>query len=99
MHGDADYAPDAAYDELAQYEAEEEWYGLTVGFDAATFQDDPFGEEAEHYGEPEDVHGPTAGDGVSCGMEGPPEELHSHEHQQERRQEAYICGANGRIIR
>ena len=80
VHGDADNAPDAAHDELAQYEAQEKWYGLTMGFDAATFENDPFGEEAEHYGEPEDVHGPTAGYGVSRRMERPPEELHSHKH-------------------
>ena len=98
-HGYSDYAPYASYNEFAKYEAEEERYSLTMHFDAAGFQDNPLRKTTKHYGKPEDVHGPTAGNSVSGRMKRPPEEFHPHEHQQERRSKSHIRGDNGAIIR
>ena len=56
--------------------------------DAAYPENRPFDNTTEKDGKPEDVHRPTARDSISCGMEGPPEHAHSHDHEENSGEQA-----------
>ena len=92
IHGSVEYnpqyAPTTSHYKPTEYESQEERDSATVNLQPPEPQHADFDCPTDQEREPEHAHRPTAGDGVACGMKGPPDELYPHYHQHQCEQKS-----------
>ncbi len=89
IHGSLKYdsqnTPTASYHKSTENKAEEKRDSLPIGLQPTESEQEDLDRPTHQEREPEYPHRPTPGNGKTCRMKRPPDELHTHDHQ-------YQCG-------
>src|SRR6185437_7941570 len=86
VENDSHDRPAAAYQLLSQHQPQEKGYSLLVGSSSAPPQQRPLYNPRHQQRAPEQVHAPTAGNGIAHRMKRPPIEPRPHRKEKEPEQ-------------
>lgn len=91
-------APESAGAVFAQYYAEEERRCLSMQAHPAITENEPFYYGTDEQARPDVVYAEIHGESVSSRVQGPPQETHAYEHQEEGKYEANAHETNCRDV-